>query len=182
MLDDFRLEQSADGFGQGVVAAVPDASSFGEPLDVSDGELLHAAVRVAGQSAQRRTPLADGLVEGVGLELAVDLVFGAWPGRVGDRGRLSSSRDLLQSSLPHEPLHGASGDPAVLPPQLSPDLARSVPPSAFIVDAPDHLDGFGVLFGPVGRFSGVAGDGGMRIIGRRSDQQNAADRLDAAAS
>ena len=91
-----------------------------------------------------------------------------------------SSRDLLQSVLPQEPLHG--GDPAVLPPQLSPDLARSVPPSAFIVDAPDHLDGFGVLFGPVGRFSGVAGDGGMRIIGRRSDRQDAADRLDSAAS
>ena len=77
---------------------------------------------------------------------------------------------------------GLSGGPAVLPPQLSPDLGRSGPPSAFIVDAPDRRKGFGVLFGPVGRFSGVAGDGGMRMIGRRSERQNAADWLDSAAS
>ena len=71
MLDDFRLEQSDDGFGQCAVAAVPDASGghvdsgFGEPSGVSNGHILHAAVRVAGQSAQRRPPLANGLVEGV---------------------------------------------------------------------------------------------------------------------
>lgn len=71
MPDDFRLEQSADGFGQCVVAAVPDASDrnvdsgFSELFGVSDGQMLHASVRVVGQSAKRRTSLADGLAEGV---------------------------------------------------------------------------------------------------------------------
>ena len=69
--DDFRLEQSDDGFGQGVVAAVSDASDghvdsgCGESLGVSNGYILHAAVRVVGQRSRRRTSLADGLVEGV---------------------------------------------------------------------------------------------------------------------
>ena len=68
MLDDLRLEQSDDGFGQCVVAAVSDASDghvdsdFGEPLGLSNGHILHAAVRVAGKRAQRRSSLADGLV------------------------------------------------------------------------------------------------------------------------
>ena len=57
---------------------------------------------------------------------------------------------------------------------------RSVLPSAFLVDAPDRLEGFGVLFGPIRGFSGVAGDGGVRIMSRRSDQQDEADRLDSA--
>ena len=71
MLDDFGLEQSDDGFSQSVVVAVPDASDRhvdagdGEPLGVSDGQTMHGAVRVVGQRAHRRTPLADGLVEGV---------------------------------------------------------------------------------------------------------------------
>ena len=145
MLDDFRIEQSDDRFGQCVVAAVRDASDghadsgFGEPIGVSDGQTMHASVRVAGQGAHRRMPLADGLVEGVedeagrhqgrkalshdlpsedvedengashshcgvhaggvggpeligrvSLELAVDLVPGAGPCRIGDRGRLAS--------------------------------------------------------------------------------------------
>ena len=88
---------------------------------------------------------------------------------------------VLQALLPHELLYGASGGLTALPPQLAPDLARSVPPSAFIVDAPDRLEGFGDPFEPVGGFSGIAGDGGMRIMGRRSDRQDAADPLDSAA-
>ena len=71
VLDDFRLEQSDDGFGQGVVLAVSNASDghvdsgFGESICVSNGHAMHAAVRVAGQRSHRRTSLADGLVEGV---------------------------------------------------------------------------------------------------------------------
>ena len=71
MLDDFRLEQSDDGFGQCAVAAVSDASDghddsgFGEPIGVSNGQILHASVRVVGQRSHRRTSLANGLVEGV---------------------------------------------------------------------------------------------------------------------
>ena len=77
MLDDFRLEQSDDGFGQCFVVAVSDASNrhfasgFGEPFGVSDGHAMHAAVRVVGQRVQCRTPLADGLAEGVEDESGV---------------------------------------------------------------------------------------------------------------
>ena len=74
------------------------------------------------------------------------------------------------------------GGPTVPPTQLVPNLARFEPPFAFIVDAPDRLEGFGVPLGPIRGFSRVANDGGIRIVGRRSDQQDAADRLDSAAS
>ena len=99
-------------------------------------------------------------------------------GRAGDRGFLASPGNPLQALLPHEPLHGASGPPALRPTQLAPSLVRSVPSCAFGVDAPDRLEGFGVAFGPVGGFARIAGDGGMRVIGRRSDLQDATDRLD----
>ena len=139
MLDDFRLEQSDEGFGQCVVAAVPDASDghvdsgFGEPLGVSNGHILHAAARVVGQSARHRTSLADGLVQGVEdkggvgrshhdvhidevgdpeLIGGVGVVLGTGPCRIGDRGFLASARDPLQALLPHEPLHGATGGQA----------------------------------------------------------------------
>ena len=60
---------------------------------------------------------------------------------------------------------------------MAPDLSRSVLPFALIVDALDRLEGFDVPLGLIGGFSGVAG-GDMRIISRRSDWQNAADRFD----
>ena len=70
-----RPELSDDGFGQANVLAVSDASDrhadpgFGRQLGISDGRILHAEVQVPGQSAQRRTALADGPVEGVTLRL-----------------------------------------------------------------------------------------------------------------
>ena len=119
-----------------------------------------------------------GTDQGIRIELAVDLVLGSWPDRIGNRGRHVSPRDPLQSLLSHEPLHGAPGGSAVLPAQFAPDLARSEPPFACIVNALDCLEGFGVPFGPVGGFSGIAGEGDMRLSGRRSDRQDAADRFD----
>ena len=69
MLDDFRLEQPDDGFGQCVFAAASDTSDrhvdsgFGEPVGVSNGQAMHTSVRVVGQSTRHRTSLADGLVK-----------------------------------------------------------------------------------------------------------------------
>ena len=60
MFDDLGFEQSDDGFGQCFVVAVYDASDrhvasgFGEPFGVSDGQILQASVRVAGQSTPCR--------------------------------------------------------------------------------------------------------------------------------
>ena len=74
VLDDFGLEQSDDAFGEGVVAAVADASDrhvdagFGQPFGATDGQILHAPVRVMDQAALRGLPSADGLVEGVERE------------------------------------------------------------------------------------------------------------------
>ena len=71
MFDDFHFEQSDDGFGQCVVAAVSDASDqhvasgFGKSLSLSNGHVLHAMARMVDQRPHRRTSLADGLVEGV---------------------------------------------------------------------------------------------------------------------
>ena len=99
VFDDLRLEQSDDGFGQCVVVVVPDPSDrhvdsgFGEPLGVSDGQTMHASVRVAGQSVQRRTSLADGLVEGVeGESGASHSHCGLHIGEVGDRELIGGVR------------------------------------------------------------------------------------------
>ena len=75
--------------------------------------------------------------------------------------------------------HGVAGDPSLLPLQLTPDLARSVSTFASIMDALDLPSRFGVPSGPRS-LAGVASDSGVRISGRRSDRQNAADRLDSA--
>ena len=107
MLDNFRLEQPDDGFGQCVVAAFPDASDghvdsgFGEPIGVSNGHAMHASVRMAGQSAQRRTALADGLVEGVEDEASRyrgrDAPSDDLPGEdVDDEGGTGHSHCVLQ--------------------------------------------------------------------------------------
>ena len=110
MLDDFGCEQSDDENGASHSHCVLHIGEVGDPE----------------------------LIGGVRLELAVDLVLGTGPGR-GSWSSCVLSRDPLQSLLSHEPLHGASGGRAVLPTQFVPDLARSVPPFAFIVDAPDRL-------------------------------------------
>ena len=54
------------------------------------------------------------------------------------------------------------------------DLPGSTSPCACIVDAPDRLEGHGVLFGPVQGFSWVVGDGGLRMLGPRSDRLDSA--------
>ena len=96
---------------------VPDASGghvdsgFGEPIGVSNGHILHAAVRAAGQSAQRRPPLANGLVEGVedeaGRHQVRDAPSDDLPGEdVDDEGGVGRS---------HCGLHvGEVGDPELI--------------------------------------------------------------------
>ena len=55
-----RLGHYDDGFGQGVVVAVSNTSDrhvdsgLDQPLGVSDGQVLHSAVQVMGQTVQRR--------------------------------------------------------------------------------------------------------------------------------
>ena len=58
-----------------------------------------------------------------------------------------------------------------LPSQLSPYLARSVPPSAFIVDATDRRKGFGVLFWTDKRL--FRGRGRRRHTHNRSTERSA---------
>ena len=54
VFDHFRPERSDNGFDQGVVVAVSDASDlhvdsgFREPFGISDGLVMHAAVRAVG--------------------------------------------------------------------------------------------------------------------------------------
>ena len=55
---------------------------------------------------------------------------------------------------------------------------RVVDQFAGVLDALDLGEPLGVLFGSIRSFSGFAGDGGMQISGRRSDQQSSAGRLD----
>ncbi len=71
-LDELGLEQADDAFGEGVVIGIPDApdrgvdAGLGEPLGVSDRQVLAAAVAVVDQLVSLgRRPLADGLVQGL---------------------------------------------------------------------------------------------------------------------
>ena len=55
-MDEFGLVETVDGFGQGVVVAVPDTADRrfdagqAEPLGIADGQVLAAPVRVMDQS------------------------------------------------------------------------------------------------------------------------------------
>ena len=71
-LDDLGLEQADDAFGEGVVVGIPDAADggidagFGEPVGVSDRQVLAASITVMDQFVSLgRHPLTDGLVQGI---------------------------------------------------------------------------------------------------------------------
>ena len=68
-LDDLGLEQTDCAFGQSIVIGIPDAAhrgvdpGFGQPLGVSDRQVLAAPITMVDQLVGLgRRPLADGLL------------------------------------------------------------------------------------------------------------------------
>jgi hypothetical protein len=118
------------------------------------------------------------LIGGICGELPVDLVVRAGLRRIGDRGLFLAARNPLQSMLSHEPFHGTARDIVRLSAKLMPDLARPVAALALVVAALDLLEVLRIALGAIRGQVWVAGDRSMRIVGRRGDRQNTADRLD----
>ena len=84
----------------------------------------------------------------------------------------------LKAHAPHQPLHGASGNIDALALQLPPDLADAVDPEVLLEHAPDlDLESL-IALGPSGQPGGINALGDIIVVGRRSDRQHLADRLD----
>jgi hypothetical protein len=112
-------------------------------------------------------------------ELPVHLVRRARGGLVSDRGPgLLAADCATQAHPPHQALHRTAGHRDALPAELPPDLAGAVDPEVGRVHSPDLLHEHLVLPSP-GRGPGRIGTlRNMGVVGRRSDPQHSADRLD----
>ena len=71
-MDDLGLVEAVDGLGQGIVVAVANTAdrrldaSFAQPLGISNGQVLRAAVTVMDKAhGLRRSPIVDRLLGGI---------------------------------------------------------------------------------------------------------------------
>jgi len=94
------------------------------------------------------------------LELAVDVIQRAWRGLVADRGLDRFAADNpLQTHVPHQSRHRATGNIEAFALELAPDLAHAVDGEVLIKDPPNLDLERGVLPGarrPLGRISPIA--------------------------
>ena len=113
------------------------------------------------------------------LELAVDVIQRTWRGLVADRGLDGfAADDPLQTHVPHQSRHCATGNIEAFALELSPDLAHAVDPEVLLEDAPDLDLQRGVLPGARRQLGRIAPLGHMGVVGRGGDRQDLADRLD----
>jgi hypothetical protein len=69
--DDLGFEQADDGFGEGIIVAVAEASDrgldpgLGQPFRVPDADVLPASVAMMGQAALRRAAVMQRLFQGI---------------------------------------------------------------------------------------------------------------------
>jgi hypothetical protein len=113
------------------------------------------------------------------LELPVDAIEWAGCGRVRDRGaHLPAPHRPLQTHGSHQARHRAAGDPDPLPAELPPDLPDAVDAEVLLEHAPDLDHEHRVALGAGRQLGGISPPGSMRVVGRRGDRQQPADRLD----
>ena len=86
--------------------------------------------------------------------------------------------DPLQTHLPHQSRHRATGNIEAFALELPPDLAHAIDPEVLIEHAPNLDLQRGILPGPRRQLGGIAPPGHMGVIGRAGDRQDLADRLD----
>jgi hypothetical protein len=84
----------------------------------------------------------------------------------------------LQTHIPHQSRHRATGNIEALTFELPPDLARAVDAEVLIEDAPDLDLQRNILPGARRQPGGIPPLGRMGVIGRGGDRQDLADRLD----
>src|SRR5258707_6072263 len=113
------------------------------------------------------------------LELAVDVIQRAWRGLVADRGFNGfAADDPLQTHVPHQSRHRATGNIEALALELSPDLAHAIDPEILIEDAPNLDLQRGILPGAGRQLGGIAPFGHMAMVRRGGDRQNPANPLE----
>jgi hypothetical protein len=109
----------------------------------------------------------------------VPTVLAAWPSPGGDSGPDGfAADDPLQTHVPHQSRHCATGNIEAFTLELPPDLAHAVDAEVLIEDAPDLDLQRSILSGARGEPGGIPPLGRMGVIARGGDPQNLADRLD----
>src|ERR1700730_17448300 len=102
----------------------------------------------------------------------------AWRGLVADRGPDGfAADDPLQTHVPHQSRHCATGNIEAFTLELPPDLAHAVAAEVVIADAPSIDLERSILCGARGEPGGIPPLGRMGVIARGGDPQNLADRL-----
>jgi hypothetical protein len=84
----------------------------------------------------------------------------------------------LQAHRPHQARYGAASECGPFPQKLSPDLPDAIDVEVLLVHAPDFGPQGDIALGPRGQLTRIGAPGGVGVIRRRGDRQNAADRLD----
>jgi len=104
---------------------------------------------------------------------------GARQGLVGNGcfNRLAAP-DAFNAQISHQPLNRAAGHPDALPPELMPDLAYAIKLETLFPNTTDLRAQPGIALNAGGRPGRICLPGDMFMVGRRSDLQHPADRLD----
>src|SRR4051794_32270272 len=113
------------------------------------------------------------------FELPIDAIERTRGRRIADRGpHLLAPHNALQAHPAHQARHGAAGHRNPFSEKLPPDLADAIDLEVLLV----HPLNFGpqgdIAPGPGRQLSWIDAPGGVGVIRRRGDRQNAADRLD----
>jgi hypothetical protein len=113
------------------------------------------------------------------IELPIDAIEGAWGRRIADCGpHPLAPHHALQAHRPHQARYGAASDRGSFPEKLAPDLPDAIDAEVLLVHAPDFGRQGDIALGPCGQLARIGASGGVGVIRRRGDRQNAADRLD----
>ena len=91
---------------------------------------------------------------------------------------LLASHDALQAHCPHQARHGAASHRDPFPEKLSPDLPDAIDPEILLVYAPDFALQGDIAPSPGRQLARIGAPGGVGVVRRQGDRQNAADRLD----
>ena len=112
------------------------------------------------------------------FELPIDAVERTRGGRITDRGADPfAPHDTLQAHRPHQARHGAASDRNPFPEKLSPDLPDAIDVEVLLVHAADFGLHSNIAPGSCRQLTWIGAPGGVGMIRRRGDRQNAADRL-----
>ncbi|MGY3463226.1 hypothetical protein ACVW0I_000097 [Bradyrhizobium sp. LM6.11] len=84
----------------------------------------------------------------------------------------------LQTHVPHQSRHRATGNIEAFSLELPPDLAHAIDPEVLIEHAPNLDLQRGILPGAGRQRGRIAPLGDMGVVGRGGDRQHLADRLD----